>query len=122
MRFQHHRRRDSFSTACKGFWWVLTTQPNFKIILACAVLVTSAGYYFELDQTEWIAIIGAIFSVIICELINSSIEAVVDLVTDEWKFDAKIAKDVGGAVALAGVFFAICIGFLVFLPKLLVLI
>lgn len=85
-------------------------------------MVTSAGYYFELDQTEWIAIIGAIFSVIICELINSSIEAVVDLVTDEWKFDAKIAKDVGGAVALAGVFFAICIGFLVFLPKLLVLI
>ena len=52
-----------------------------------------------------------------CELVNTAVEAVVDLVTEERKPLAKIAKDTAaGAVLIAAIMAAIA-GIIIFLPK-----
>ena len=62
-----------------------------------------------------------IFFVIMLELINTVLEALVDLVSPEVKDEAKVAKDVSAAAVLFAAFVSVIVGVLLFGPKLLVL-
>ena len=54
--------------------------------------------------------------VFVAEMVNTSIEAMVDLITTEWREDAKIAKDVSSGMVLMAVIGSIIVGALIFLP------
>lgn len=90
-----------------------------KIHFTFALLVVIFGLLLQISVTEW-CICFVLFGLILgLELVNTSIEAVVDLVTDEFKLLAKHAKDTAaGAVLIAAVFAAIT-GLIIFIPRLL---
>lgn len=56
------------------------------------------------------------------EMVNTSIEAMTDLITKDYKIEAKIAKDVSAAMMLVAAFGAVIVAGLIFLPKILLLI
>lgn len=107
---------DAWKKAFSGIWYTIKTQRNIKIQLAIAVIVVASMIFFKLNIVECIFLTFAIMLVIILEVVNTAIEATVNLCTDKFHPIAKIAKDVAaGAVVLAAlnaviVFVLICVG------------
>jgi len=108
----------SFNNAFQGLVYAVRHQRNMRIHLIVAVGVLVGSVFMDLSKLEMIAILVAIMFVLVTELINSAIEAVVDMLTDQYDPRAKAAKDVSaGAVLLAAVN-AVVIGYLVLTDRL----
>lgn len=107
----------SFYHAFIGLAYALTSQPNFLVHIFISTLVVLTGLYFRLSHTEWLIITSTIFIGLVVEMINTSIESVVDLVSQEWRIEAKHAKDTAAAAMLIYAFGAMIIAVLIFLPK-----
>ena len=108
----------SFGYAFEGIFTGIRGERNMKIHCFAAVCVIVAGVLFHISVTEWcicLVLFGLILSL---ELVNTAFEAVVDLVTEDKKPLAKLAKDTAaGAVLIAAVMAAVA-GLLIFVPKL----
>ncbi len=119
--FAHRKHTDSLKSAISGLITAFRTQPNFKIMFLAVFCVLCAGIILKINYFEWLFLILSIALVYMAEMINTAIEAMVDLVTNEWRQDARIAKDVGGGMVLLSVIFTLIVGVVIFLPKLLTL-
>ena len=115
---QHHI---SFQHAFAGLFWALKTQPNFRIHITLSFIALYLCWFLEVNSTEWIIVVFTIVLGLAGEMINTSLEAMTDLITKEWRTDAKIAKDVAAGMMLTIAFGAIIVALLVFGPKLAVL-
>ena len=109
----------SFGHAVDGFMYGLKYEQNMIIILIATVLVTIAGFYFEISNSEWLFIVFICGAIAACEMINSSIEATIDLITTKYQPLAKIAKDTASAASLILCITALVGGLIIFLPKIL---
>ena len=90
-----------------------------QIHCTAAVLVTVAGFVLKISAIEWCICLILFGLIMALELVNTSVEAVVDLVTEERKPLAKIAKDTAaGAVLIAAIMAAVA-GLIIFLPKII---
>ena len=78
--FTLRKRLRSFKFAGNGIRLLITREHNAWIHCFAAVCVTLAGWLIGLSSTEWIAIVFAIGSVLAAEAVNSSIEALADLI------------------------------------------
>lgn len=95
---------DAWKNAIAGIIYGVKSQKNIRIQLIISVLVIIACILFKLTLIECIILCFAAFLVIIAEMINTAIEAAVDLTTTEYNEKAKRAKDAAaGAVALASI-------------------
>ena len=109
----------SFKYAIEGLIWVVRTERNFRLQVMIGILVMVLALLFEVDVVGISLLFFSIFFVLICEMINTAIEEVVDLATSEWKKKAKIAKDVSAGMVLLASMCALGVGFLVFGPVVL---
>lgn len=107
----------SFGFAFEGIFAVVKKERNMQIHCCMMVLVILAGLFFQISAVEWcicFVLFGLIMSL---ELVNTAVESVVDLVTEERRPLAKLAKDAGaGAVLIASIMAAVA-GLIIFLPK-----
>ena len=111
-------RLASFKHAFRGWWYVLQTQRNAWIHGLVAVLVLILGLWLGLPPRDWAVLIITIAMVFAAEFINTSIEAVVDLATQEHHPLAKAGKDVGAAAVLIAALAAVLVGLLILGPPL----
>lgn len=81
-------------------------------------MVVGLGTFLGLGTAEWIAILLCITLVITLELVNTAVEACVDLVTRETHPLARTAKDVAAGAVLVGVVGSVLIGAVIFVPRL----
>ncbi len=109
----------SFGYAWQGLRYVLRTQRNFRIHLAVTAVVVALGLFAGLGWLEWAVIAVMVVIVLAGEMINTVIEAVVDMVTQEYHPLAKVAKDVAAAAVLLAAVGAAVVGLLVIGPHLL---
>lgn len=107
-----------FAYAFKGISHTFKTQINFRFHCAAAILALLLGWYVKLNQTEWLWILAAIALVMILELLNTAIEAFVDLVSPSLHPKAGQAKDSAAAAVLLAAIFAAAVGMIIFIPKL----
>jgi diacylglycerol kinase len=107
----------SFGFALNGILYAFKSQANFKIHCVLIVMVSFAGWYFELKGAEWLWLLAAIALVLISELFNTAIEVLVDLVSPAYHEKAGIVKDTAAAAVLVAALIAIAIGLIIFLPK-----
>jgi len=108
---------DSFNYAFEGIIHVLRTQRNLRIHFAVAVAVLIAALLVNVTKLELIALLISIAFVLIAEMLNTGIEAAIDIATTSFDPMAKLAKDIAaGAVLIASVN-AIIVGYLVFAGK-----
>lgn len=89
-----------------------------KIHLFFTILVVLLGFFLEVSKVEWLFLLILIGGVISLELINSSIENLVDLVTAEYHPLAKKAKDMAAAAVFIYSIVSIIIGLIIFIPRL----
>ncbi|HOX96051.1 MAG TPA: diacylglycerol kinase family protein [Candidatus Woesebacteria bacterium] len=113
------RHKVSFRHAFDGFLYAIRTQPNFRFHLLATIAVILLGVYFSISFVEWLILVFTINMVLVAELVNTAIEAMVDLITLEKRVDAKTAKDVAAAMVLISAGLSIIIGLIIFLPKIL---
>lgn len=109
----------SFKHAFDGLIHNLKTQPNFRFHLLATICVILLGIYFSISSIEWLILVFTINMVLVAEMVNTSIESMVDLITLERREDAKTAKDVSAGMVLVSSFLAVVVGALVFLPKII---
>ncbi|MFC4096614.1 diacylglycerol kinase [Euzebyella saccharophila] len=110
-------RIKSVGFALRGALLLIRTEASIKIQVGLAILVTIAGFYFQISPTEWILQVLAISMVVGVEGANTAIEKICDFVHPE--FDKRIGfiKDVSaGAVMLVSIG-AIIVGLIIYLPK-----
>jgi diacylglycerol kinase (ATP) len=108
----------SFSYAIEGMTFALTTQRNMRIHFGVAFLAMIASIVLNLTKLEIVLVFFSIIMVVGAELFNTAVEAVVDLVTDDYHPLAKIAKDTAAAAVLITALHAVIVGFFVFFDKL----
>jgi len=113
-----HPITDSFAYAIDGIATAIKEEPNFRLHLLAATIVTTLAWYLKFSSLEWVILVLVISSVIVLELINTALEALVDLVSPSIKNQAKTAKDVCSASVLVASIAATVIGYLLFIPKL----
>ncbi|EKE21293.1 MAG: hypothetical protein ACD_7C00295G0001 [uncultured bacterium] len=111
--------RVSFRHAFDGIIHNVKTQPNFRFHLLAAISTILAGIYFSLGFFEWLILIFTFNMVFVAEMLNTSVEAIVDLITVEKRIDAKIAKDVSAGMVLISASLSLIIGVFIFLPKII---
>ena len=108
---------DSFNYAFEGIIHVLRTQRNMRIHFVVAFLVLVAALVVNVTKLELIALVISITFVLIAEMLNTGIEAAIDIATTSFDPMAKLAKDIAaGAVLIASVN-AVMVGYLVFAGK-----
>lgn len=110
-------RLKSVGFAFKGALLLLKTEASIKIQFTIGLLMTVAGFYFHISNTEWMVQLLAIGLVMTAESLNTAIEEVANFIHPERHVKIGLIKDLAaGAVFIASVF-AIFIGFIIYLPK-----
>ncbi|EFU42057.1 diacylglycerol kinase [Paenibacillus vortex V453] len=104
----------AFGCALRGIVTAVKTERNMKIHMAAALIVLIAAALLHLDRMSWLFLILAIAIVFIAELMNTAIEAVVDLISPQKHVLARLAKDTAAGAALVAAAFAVMVGLLVF--------
>lgn len=112
----------SFKFAFNGIYYSIKSQTNLKIHIISAIIAIIMGFCFKLSNHEWLIISIVIGLVISAEMINSSIEALVDLISPEYQESAKNAKDISAGAVLILAIVAVVVGFIIFVPKILIVI
>lgn len=115
---QHHI---SFKNAFSGLWWAITTQPNFRVHIALSVIALFLCTYLKVSPVEGAIIAFTIVLGLSAEMINTALESMTDLITTEWRKEAKIAKDVAAGMMLTVAFGAVLVAVLILGPKLVAL-
>ncbi len=104
----------AFTYAWQGIVHTAKTQRNFRFHIAAATYVTAFSFFYELTRGEYVLLALTFSSVISAELINTAVEAAVDLCSPQQHRLAKIAKDTAAGAVLAAAFFAVIVGVLLF--------
>ena len=105
-----------FSYAFQGMLVLIIKDHKFLLHLLLTLIVIIAGFTFKINEVEWLFIIISIGLVLAFEAINTAVEYVVDLVTNEYHVLAKNAKDVAAFSVVLASLVALVIGLIIFLP------
>jgi diacylglycerol kinase (ATP) len=105
---------ESFNYAFQGIIHVLRTQRNLRVHFAVAVLVLIAALYSDVSRLELVALLLAIAFVLIAEMLNTAVEAAIDVATTSFDPMAKLAKDIAAGAVLIAATVAVAVGYLVF--------
>ena len=109
----------SLGFALEGLREMIWGHKNFRLQIMIGLLTVAAGFVFQLNFSEWMALILISGLVLVTEMANSTIEAMVDLITKERKEEAKKAKDIAAGMVLLASGLSIVIGIFIFGPHLM---
>jgi len=109
----------SFMHAVDGIVYALKFEHNMIIILLAAILAILAGFIFNISEVEWFFVIIIIGLIAATEMINTAIEATIDLITTKTHPLAKIAKDTASSASLILSLTAFIGALIIFVPKLI---
>ncbi len=104
----------SFNVAAEGIVHAVRTQRNLWIHFAIAIAVLVAAIGFGATKLELAVLLLAITFVLIAELVNTAVEAAVDIASTSFDPMAKIAKDIAAGAVLVAALNAVAVGYLVF--------
>jgi len=115
-----HNLGASFRYAGEGIFYALRTQRNFRIHALATIVVIALGIGLHLPRIH-VAVLGLTCGAVMAlELINTALEAIVDLVVKQTYHElAKIAKDCAAGAVLIAALMAILVGGCIILPPLI---
>jgi len=104
----------AFGYAMTGIWTAVQRERNMKIHIAAAVSCFIAAALLQLDKISWLFLISAVAAVFIAELVNTAVEAVIDLASPTEHPLARVAKDTAAGASLVAAVYAAAVGILIF--------
>ena len=111
---KHKRFLCSLKSALQGIFSALRREKNMRLHLIGAAAALAASLYFKIERYELLFVLTAIALVLITEMLNTAIEAAVDLKTMEYRPLARLAKNVAAGAVLCAALFALIVGCVVF--------
>ena len=118
-RARDKRLVDSFNFAIEGLISALKNEKHMKVHILAAIIIVILAIVINASKLEILIISLSVSFVIITELVNTAVEAIIDLVSPERHPLAKLAKDVAAGAVLVAAINALCVGYLLFYDKLL---
>lgn len=106
----------SFRFACNGLITVAREEQSFRVQLAAALAVFVLALVFRVSKWEAAALILVASSVLVLELINSTLERIVDYMKPRLHHYVEVVKDIMAAAVLVASIGAAAIGLLIFYP------
>lgn len=116
------RFKNSIKNSVNGLIYAYLNEQSLTLHAILTIVVLVSGFYFNISKMQWAILVIVMTIIIVTELLNTAIEATVDLVTNEYHELAKIAKDCASAAAFVASILAISLYLYVFLPKIIQLI
>lgn len=111
----------SFKNALYGLGHILNHHYNARLIFLFAILAVVFGFYLGISNLELFVLSVAIMVVFIAEVINTIVEDLSNLITEEFNPKIKIIKDVAAGVVLVAVLFSVALGYCVFMKRIFAL-
>ena len=108
----------STNFAIEGILHGAKTQRHLRYHFFTAALVLFLSYILGITRTEFIIISLAVILVISTEMLNSAVEAVVDILSPEYSEKARTAKDIAAGAVLIAAFGAVVLGYIILFPYL----
>lgn len=107
----------SFVYAFQGLEYTVRSQFNFKVHLLGFLFMILSSYYFSFSKMEFIICLILGFLVLIFEVLNTSIESMVNMVSPEYHILAKRAKDCAAGAVLLSAMLSIIVWTLIIYDK-----
>ncbi|AXP82720.1 Undecaprenol kinase [Mariniflexile rhizosphaerae] len=107
----------SVGYAFKGAIMLLKTEASVKVQFTIALLVTAAGFFFNISSNEWTTQLLAIGLVMSMEGINTAVEEMANFIHPEHHNKIGLIKDIAAGAVFFSSIFAIIIGLIIYLPK-----
>ena len=111
------RFTSSIKNSVNGLVYAYLNEQSLTLHAFLTVFVLASGFYFNISKMQWAILVVVMAIIIVTELLNTAIEAVVDLVTKEYHELAKVAKDCASAAAFVSSLVALGLYLYVFVPK-----
>lgn len=109
----------SFSYAIEGIRYGFSHDQNLRIHLLAGTLVIAASIFFNVSVFEMTILGMVILLVLVVEMVNTAIEQMVDLISQEHRKEARIAKDVSAGMVLFTAIGSVIVGGLIFIPRIM---
>lgn len=111
----------SFRHAVDGIVYAIEYELNILVMMIVTIISLGISFLLNISRLELVVVLLCVGSITACEMINTAIEACVDLVTTKEHPLAKIAKDCASAATLILCVISICIGGIIFIPRIIAL-
>ena len=115
------RERRSFGYAFAGIGHAWRTQAHLRIHVGIGLLALVLCWALALSPAEWAVVLSAITLVLVLEMLNTAVEAAVDLASPERHPLARIAKDVTAGAVLVAAIGSVLVALALFGPRLIAL-
>lgn len=109
---------NGFKYASEGFIWAIKSQLNFRVHLSLTFIAVVLGIALKISYYEWMMVFSVIFTTLVLELINTSLEQTTNAITKDFSPVIKHAKDTSAAAVFIYALYALLVGVMIFLPKL----
>jgi diacylglycerol kinase (ATP) len=106
---------ESFKYAAEGILDVFRTQKHMRFHFICVIIVLLGALLLDLDKRDMLIILFTVSMVLIAEMFNTAVEAVVDMVTQDYHPLAKFAKDAAAGAVLIATTASVLIAFMIFI-------
>jgi len=111
-------RFKSVKYAFKGAVLLLKTEASIQVQFVLGIVMTFAGFYFDISTTEWIFQILSIGIIMSIEGLNTAVEKIADFVHPEHHKKIGVIKDVSAGAVFISAVTAVIIGCIIYIPKL----
>lgn len=117
----HEHIRDGFNAAFAGLRETIIFERSFRAMLAISGIILLLMFYFHTTPLEKVALLASICSVLVLELVNSTIERILDFISPEYDERVRVMKDLMAAIVLLASTFAAVIGAIILGPDIVAL-
>ncbi|MBI3087270.1 MAG: diacylglycerol kinase family protein [Candidatus Omnitrophica bacterium] len=109
----------SVRCAWQGIRYALATQRNMRLHLAVGIAVLALSAWAPMDAAARAVLWLTVAVVLAAELLNTALEVLVDVVSQEHRQDARLIKDLAAGAVLVGCVMAAFIGCALLVPPVL---
>jgi len=102
-------------------WFLLTTESSIKTQVFFVILITIAGFYFDISTTEWLIQLLVIGLVLVAESLNTGIEKLSDFVHPDYHKKIGFIKDISAGAAGIAAIISLIIAGIIYIPKIVIL-
>jgi len=111
----------SVKFSLRGIWFLITTESSIKAQLFIILLISLAGFYFQINTNEWLMQTLAIGLVLVAESLNTGIEKLADFVHPEYHKKIGFIKDVSAGSSGIAAIISLIIAGIIYIPKITLL-
>ena len=115
--FKFHGLKVSFIIAFKGIYYLFLYHRNMRIIFMLGIAAFLMGIYFQLKGLELAVLCITITLVFMAEILNTSIEMMMNMLSTKYRIRIKLIKDIAAAVVLLTSLNSVAVGYIFFVRR-----